>query len=45
MTLNMLKQGKSCKSGIAGERKNCGWNKEYLLKILRILDVKKEEAE
>lgn len=44
MTLNMLKQEKSCKRGIAGKRKNCGWNHEYLLKVLRTLDVKKEES-
>ena len=44
MTLNMLKQEKSCKRGIAGKRKNCGWNHEYLLKILKTLDVKKEKT-
>ncbi len=42
MTLNMLKQEKSCKRGIAGKRKNCGWNHEYLLKVLKTLDVKEE---
>lgn len=43
MTLNMLKQEKSCKRGIAGKRKNCGWNDGYLLKVLKTLDIKKDE--
>lgn len=42
MTLNMLKQEKSCKRGIAGKRKNCGWNDGYLLKVLKTLDIKKD---
>lgn len=41
MTLNMLKQEKSYKCGIAGKRKNCGWNDGYLLKELKTLDIKK----
>ena len=45
MTLNMLKQEKSCKRGIAGKRKNCGWNNEYLLKVLKTLDTKNEEKQ
>lgn len=43
MTLNILKQEKSCKRGIAGKRKNCGWDYEYLWKVLKTLDVKKGE--
>ena len=39
MTLNMLKQEKTCKRGIAGKRKNCGWNNEYLLKVLNSADT------
>lgn len=27
----------------AGKRKNCGWDHEYLLKVLKTLDVKKGE--
>ncbi|MFV0342367.1 MAG: ISAs1 family transposase [Anaerocolumna sp.] len=39
MTLNMLKQEKTSKRGIAGKRKNCGWNNEYLLKVLNTADA------
>ena len=34
MTLNMLKQEKSVKVGIAAKRKRAGWDTEYLLKVL-----------
>src|SRR5574344_1448535 len=43
MTLNMLKQEKTCKRGIAGKRKNCGWNNEYLLKVLNTADAENFE--
>lgn len=39
MTLNMLKQEKTCKRGIAGKRKICGWDNEYLLKVLNSADA------
>ena len=32
--LNLLKQEKGCKSGIAAKRKLSGWNQDYLLKVL-----------
>lgn len=38
MTLNMLKQENTCKRGIAGKRKNCGWDNNYLLKVLNTLN-------
>lgn len=37
MCLNMLKQEKTCKMGIKGKRKKCGWNHEYLIKVLETL--------
>ena len=40
LTLNMLKQEKSSKRGIAGKRKNCGWDNAYLLKVLNTVGVK-----
>ena len=38
LTLNMLKQERSCKRGIAGKRKNCGWDNAYLLKVLNTVE-------
>lgn len=37
MCLNMLKQEKSCKMGLKGKRKKCGWDATYRLKVLEIL--------
>jgi len=34
MCLNMLKQENTCKVGIKGKRKKCGWDHEYLIKVL-----------
>lgn len=34
MCLNMLKQEKTCRMGIKGKRKKCGWDHEYLIKVL-----------
>ena len=34
MCLNMLKQESTCKVGIKGKRKKCGWDHEYLIKVL-----------
>lgn len=34
MALNLLKQEKTIKLGIKSKRKLCGWNNEYLLKVL-----------
>lgn len=42
MALNMLKQEKTCKRGIAGKRKNCGWDNNYLLKVLNTLNVEEK---
>lgn len=37
MCLNMLKQEKTCRMGIKGKRKKCGWDHEYLIKVLGTL--------
>lgn len=37
MCLNMLKQENTCKMGIKGKRKKCGWDHEYLIKVLETL--------
>jgi len=37
MCLNMLKQEKTCRLGIKGKRKKCGWDHEYLIKVLETL--------
>jgi len=37
MCLNMLKQEKSSRMGIKRKRKKCGWDKDYLLKVLETL--------
>ena len=39
MCLNMLKQDKSVKIGLKSKRKKCGWDKNYLFKILQILNT------
>jgi predicted transposase YbfD/YdcC len=36
MSLNLLKKEKSAKCGIASKRKLCGWDHDYLLKVLTI---------
>lgn len=32
--LNILKQEKSCKMGVASKRKKCGYDEKYLYKVL-----------
>lgn len=34
IALNLLKAEKNCKAGIKSKRLNCGWNHNYLLKVL-----------
>lgn len=36
---NLLKQEKSCKLGIASKRKKCGYDEEYLYKVLKGLNT------
>ncbi len=36
---SLLKQEKSCKMGIAGKRKKCAYDQDYLYKVLRGLDT------
>ena len=36
---NLLKQEKSCKMGIASKRKKCGYDSEYLYKVLGNLNT------
>lgn len=36
MSLNLLKKEKTAKCGIASRRKACGWDNDYLLKVLTI---------
>jgi predicted transposase YbfD/YdcC len=36
MTLNLLKQEKTLKRGIKGKRLKCGWDNDYLFKVLGI---------
>ena len=37
--LNLLKQEKSCRMGIASKRKKCAYDREYLLKVLSGLET------
>ncbi len=37
--INLLKQEKSCRMGIASKRKKCGYDSEYLYKVLRGLNI------
>lgn len=37
MCVNMLKQENTCKMGIKGKRKKCGWDHEYLIKVIETL--------
>lgn len=34
LLLNLLKAEKTCKSGIANKRRLCGWDSDYMLKVL-----------
>lgn len=37
MALNLLKQERTEKAGIANKRRICGWDNQYLLKVLQII--------
>ncbi|HTP09125.1 MAG TPA: ISAs1 family transposase, partial [Anaerolineae bacterium] len=36
IALNLLKQEKTAQGGIKAKRLQCGWNEQYLLKVLGI---------
>jgi predicted transposase YbfD/YdcC len=36
IALNLLKQEKTAKGGIKAKRRQCGWNEQYLLKVLGV---------
>ena len=36
VTLNLLKEDKKTKAGIKNKRSKAGWDKDYMLKILRM---------
>lgn len=39
MTLNLLKNEKTCKRGIKVKRLKCGWDEPYLLKVLEVANI------
>lgn len=44
LALNALKRDKSLKHGIRAKQKNCGWDNEYLLSILHLMEPPKSEG-
>ena len=39
VTLNLLKLDTSVKAGIKNKRKTCGWNEDYMIKVLGLVDL------
>ena len=39
VTLNLLKLDTTVKAGIKNKRKTCGWNEDYMMKVLGLIDL------
>ncbi|WP_263080561.1 ISAs1 family transposase [Endozoicomonas sp. Mp262] len=39
VTLNLLKLDTTVKAGIKNKRKTCGWNEDYMMQVLKLVDL------